>query len=222
MTTALDIISGALRKIGAYQAGDSIDVDDANDALVVLNDLMDSWSNEHLAIFNNVESTFTLQAGVQSYTIGNPSGGTFLGTTLNNSPTISGVTVPANIKAGGSVTGPNIPAGAKVLSFNSGAGTVTLTANATATNAILTPFSYTVPGDVPITRPLRITNAYTRLATSGYSSLDYPCEEISGDQYTSIGLKNQPGPWPKVFYYNTDFPYATIYFWPVPTMNGVF
>jgi hypothetical protein len=84
----------------------------------------------------------------------------------------------------------------------------------------LTPgkLSYTVGsgGDINIQRPLRITQAYTRL-TGTNGSIDFPCELVETNQYTSIGYKNQPGPWPKMAYYNASFPLATLYFWPVPS-----
>lgn len=147
MTTALDIITGALRRINAYAPGETLSAQDANDALTLLNDLLDTWSTEHLTVFNNNEFTFTLQPGKYSYTIG---------------------------------TG----------------------------------------GDVNTPRPLRITNVYTRITASGSTGIDYPCQVISGDEYTSIGLKAQPGPWPKVVYYNENFPLGNLLFWPAPNTAG--
>lgn len=148
MTTALDIIKGALRKIGQYAPGETLDNDDSADALEQFNGMLDLWSNQHLAVYNNVETVLTLTTGKQSYTVG--------------------------------------------------AG-----------------------GDINITRPLRITNAYTRL-TQGSSSVDYPCREVAFDQYAAIGLKSQPGPWPKAMYFNTSYPLATLYFWPVPSAGYEF
>ena len=141
--TALDLNTGALRKTGQYAPGEAISSADANDALDVLNGLLDIWSNQSLSVFNNNENVITLVPGKQMYTVG---------------------------------TG----------------------------------------GDIPIQRPLRITAAYTRMTTSG-STVDFPCEVKDTNEYTSIGLKSQPGPWPKWLYYNTSFPLSQIYFWPVPT-----
>lgn len=146
MSTALDIIQGALRKIGQFAPGETLPASDANDALDTLNGLLDLLSNEHLFIYNNVENVLTLTPGKQTYTVG--TGGEF-----------------------------NIP------------------------------------------RPLRLSNIYTRV-TSGASSLDYPCQEVSGDKYAKIGLKSQPGPWPKMLYYDTGFPLATMYLWPVPSQGA--
>ena len=83
--------------------------------------------------------------------------------------------------------------------------------------------SYTVGsgGDISIQRPLRITQAYTRVTSSG-GSVDFQCDIKETSAYTSIGLKSQPGPWPKILYYNTSFPLAQLYMWPVPTAGYEF
>lgn len=141
--TALDLITGALRKTGQYAAGEPISADDLNAALDSLNGLLDMWSNESLAIYNNNENTVILTAGKNVYTVG-------------------------------------------------------------------------VGGEINIQRPLRITQAYSRLTTSG-SPVDFPCDMVDTDGYTSIGLKKQPGPWAKRAYYNANFPLAQLFLWPVPT-----
>lgn len=148
MTTALDIIQGALRKIGVYTVGETLAAEDASTGMDQLNALLDIWSNEHLAVYNNVENVLTLQAGKATYAVG---------------------------------TG----------------------------------------GDFNIQRPLRITAAYTRLTPTG-SSVDYPCTEVDFGRYANIGLKSQPGPWPKVMYYDSSYPQANLTFWPVPSQNAEF
>lgn len=148
MTTANDIIAGALRKIGQYTVGETLKSEDASTGLEQLNAMLDLWSNEHLAVFNNVENVLTLTPGKANYTIG-----------------------PG--------------------------------------------------GDFNVQRPLRITGAYTRLSPTG-SSVDYPCTEVSFEKYAGLGLKSQPGPWPKVMYYNTGYPLSTIQLWPVPSQGAEF
>lgn len=146
-STFLDIFKGALLAINSYAPGETPGASIVNVCRDACNDLLETWSNEHLTVFNNVENIFPLQAGKASYTIG--------------------------------------------------AG-----------------------GDFNIQRPLRITSAYTRLTTGGYGSVDYPCTPVSDVVYTAIGLKGQPGPWPKLVYMNAEFPLARLLFWPVPTGNG--
>ena len=78
MTTALDLITDALCSIGVYAAGETISDADAEQALTVLNDMLDSWSNQSLACYTIQEQAFSLVAGVSAYTIG--PGGTWNGT----------------------------------------------------------------------------------------------------------------------------------------------
>ena len=75
MTTAQDIIQDALERIKVYAPGETISDADAERALTRLNDMLDSWSNESLACFANVEQSSALTIGKNSYTIG--SGGDF-------------------------------------------------------------------------------------------------------------------------------------------------
>lgn len=70
MTTALDMISAALKKLGVFASGETIDAASAADSLKALNDMLDSWSNEALACFAIQEQSVTLVAGKSSYTIG--------------------------------------------------------------------------------------------------------------------------------------------------------
>ncbi len=70
MTTAQDIIQDALEMIGVYSPGDAISSADASRALTVLNDMLDSWSNESLSCYNILEQSGTFVPGQSAYTIG--------------------------------------------------------------------------------------------------------------------------------------------------------
>lgn len=70
MTTANDIISGALRKITSLSPGEAIPGAEASDALTVLNDMIGSWSSESFMPPFKTKQTFTLTQSKQSYTIG--------------------------------------------------------------------------------------------------------------------------------------------------------
>jgi hypothetical protein len=218
-TTAQDLILGALRRINVYAPGETLGASEAADGLTLLNELLDSWSSEHLLVFASDENIFTLTSNQVRYTIGNYSGGTFSGVVTNGSPTITGVSVPANMVARGDLTGTGIPANTTILSFNAGAGTITMSANATASPGAQQ-ITYTIPGDLKMVRPTRINSAFTRMTASGNSSLDYTMSPITQDQYASIGLKNLPGPWAKYFSYNETFPLGTLYLYPNPQTGG--
>lgn len=147
-TTCLDLITGALRNIGALEAGETPTAQDSTDAQQVLNDLLESWSVDHLFIFSQNENILTFVPNQYQYTIG--TGGNF-----------------------------NIP------------------------------------------RPLRITNAFTRITAFGSTGLDYPIAIVHRDKYTNIGLKSVNGPWPTLLYYDPSFPLGNLYFYPNPSQAGV-
>lgn len=144
--TALDLITGALRKIGQYAPGEPLDSQDANDALDCLNGMLDLWTNQKLSVYDQIETVVALASGQASYSIG---------------------------------TG----------------------------------------GDFNIERPYRIAAAYSRV-TASTNTVDFPCQIVTLEKYANIGIKSQPGPWPKIIYYNSGWPTGELIFWPVP-QSGV-
>lgn len=73
-TSALDIITGAAKLLGVIFKSEPLDSDEANDGLVLLNDMLDSWSNDSLTTSAYTLESFSL-TGAASYTIG--ASGTF-------------------------------------------------------------------------------------------------------------------------------------------------
>ena len=70
MTTARDLISASLRKIGVLAKGETMLSEDANDGLISLNGLLSSWSVERLLVNSLTQESFALTIGTASYTIG--------------------------------------------------------------------------------------------------------------------------------------------------------
>lgn len=217
-TTANDIILGALRFVNQYAPGESLDSADATDALETLNELLESLSTDQASIYASNENILTFTANQYRYTIGNYDAGQFAGTVTSGSPTITGVTVPSDMVANGDLTGAGIPDGTTIVSFDSGANTVTMSANATASPGAQQ-ISYTIPGDFKIPRPLRVTESFTRINTSG-SALDYPIQIVSQERYIEIGFKAISAPWPILAWYNPTYPLGTIYFYQNPSGGG--
>ncbi len=73
MASAGDLITGALRLIGQLAEGEVASFDTTNDALVAMNQMLDSWSTERLSVFSTQDQVFTWPSGVVSRTLG-PSG----------------------------------------------------------------------------------------------------------------------------------------------------
>jgi hypothetical protein len=232
VTTALNLIQGALRRINSYQSGEQIAAPDEADCLDTLNDLLDSLSIDKQYVFGSNENILTWTAQKRLYSVGNPimtllGSGPFTGTLTSGSPTITAITnMPANLVAGAAaayVCGSGsiltdvqglIPALTTVLAI--GSTTVTMSANATANSNGADTFSYTVPGDFPIPRPLRITHGFTR-----FNALDFTLDvAYTESQYTELLYKAQPGPWPTVAWYNNQFPYGLLNAYQTPGNNA--
>lgn len=71
---AIDLITTAMRKIGVLAVGETPTAAEANDGLQALNDVLETWSLESLAVYNQNVQTFNTVVGTATYTIG--SGGT--------------------------------------------------------------------------------------------------------------------------------------------------
>jgi hypothetical protein len=74
MTTAVDLITLALKDIGALGIGQSISADDTADALATLNMMLGQWQGERLSVYHLVDTAIP-STGAQSYTVG--TGGNF-------------------------------------------------------------------------------------------------------------------------------------------------
>lgn len=254
MTTALDIIKGALRRINSYQPGDQLSSFDESDCLETLNDLLDSWSIDKLQVFGSNENILQWIVGQNQYKIGNPTCTSLgeppmSGTITSGSFNVLGVNIPADVVAGTSANQVGagstltdsqnlIPSGTYVVAvgmaymMNTDGTIVTnpdgtpvtiasptaliMSQAATGSSQGLDVITYTIPGDFPIPRPLRITNGFTRINT-----LDFTIEVTqSQDRFLEILYKAQPGPWPTVAWYNNQMPYGILNVYQTPGQGG--
>jgi hypothetical protein len=219
MATALSLITGALLNINSYSPGETLQPADAQVGLNALNDLLDSLSNDEAFVYTQQETIYSWIAGQFQYSVGNPvSVNTFTGTVTGGSPNITGVTsFPPDLTLNGTVTdfGAAFPAGTTIVNF---VGTTVTLSSA----ALFTPagnpdvFNYTVPGNIPIPRPLRFRSGFTRANSSGSANQDYTFTFTDLDNYKRYLLKNVLGPWPYVASYQPTFPYGTLYVYPAP------
>jgi hypothetical protein len=224
MTQPIDIISRALKDIGALEAGEVPDAFQAQDAFDMLNDLIDQWSNESMMVSYKTEIIFPITSGQTQYTIG-PSGqigavfaGSIAGTTLTVTSISSGA-----IALGQTLSGTGISAGTTIVGFGSGAGgnvnetgTYTVNINQTVTSTTINSYYQ---------RPLSINSAFVRINTSSNSQpivnggLDYPVAILNVEDYEMIGLKTLSGPWPKALYYQPTETLGNIFVWPNPSQG---
>ena len=78
MASAADLINGSLRLIGQLAEGEVPSNETSQDALAAMNQMLDSWSTERLAVYATQDQVFTWPATAISRTLG-PTGN-FVGT----------------------------------------------------------------------------------------------------------------------------------------------
>ena len=228
MTMPIDIITRAMRDIGALAAGETPTPDEAQDAFDTLNDLIDQWSNENMMVFNVTEIIFPVIAGQVQYTIGpNPStqnfiGASFTGSISGNILTVTGINSGA-IAQGQTLSGTGITAGTKITQFLTGAGgnvnevgTYLLNINQSVASTTITAYYQ---------KPLNIDSAFVRINTTSNGQpilnggLDYPVSVLALQDYEMIGLKTLNGPWPKAIYFNPGEDSGNLFVWPNPAQG---
>lgn len=226
MTTPYDIITRAMKDIGALAAGENPTADEAQDGLDMLNDMIAQWSNENMMVFYRTEIVFPCVQNQIQYTIG-PNGN--VGAAFTGSISLTTLIVPANAVTSGAITigmtltGSGITPGTTIVSFGTGAGgnvneggTYTVSISQTVASTAITAY---------YERPLTIESAFVRVTTTSNGvpiyggGLDYPITILSLEEYESIGLKSLNGPWPKALYYQPSELLGTIYLWPNPAQG---
>jgi len=222
--TPIQIISRALKDIGALEAGESPSADAAQDAFDMLNDLVGQWSNENMMTYYMSEMIFPVVANQIQYTIG-PTGqvgaditGSIAGTVL----TVTGLTSGA-ICVGQKLSGTGITTGTIIVDFITGAG-----GNVNQLGTYTVSISQTVASTsirAYYERPLSISSGFVRVSTTSSGvpiyggGLDYPLAILGLEEYEMIGLKSLNGPWPKAIYYQPAEQLATIFVWPSPAQG---
>lgn len=226
MTKPIDIITRAMKDIGAVAAGEVPTADEAQDGLDLLNDMLAQWSNENMMVFYKTEIVFQTVQNTVQYTLG-PGGS--VGATLTGSISGNTLTVPPNgvtygaITMGMTLSGGGILPGTTIVGFGTGAGgnvneggTYTVSKSQSVASTTINAY---------YERPLTIESAFVRVATmQGGSSvaggyLDYPVAILSLEEYESLGIKQLNGPWAKMIYYMPAETLGTLYVFPNPAQG---
>lgn len=224
MTAPIDIISRALKDIGALEAGETPTPEAAQDAFEMLNDLIDQWSNEDMMTFYKTEIIFPVVNGQTQYTIGpgGQVGAVFTGSISGTTLTVTAITSGA-IAIGQTLSGTGITSGTKILAFQTGAGGNVNEAGTYTLNISQTVASSTI--NAYYQRPLVINSAFVRINTNSNGQpinnggLDYPVSILNVEEYEMIGLKTLNGPWPKALYYQPTELLGNLFVWPNPAQG---
>ena len=228
MTKPIDIISRALKDIGALEGGETPTPDAAQDAFDMMNDLVDQWSNENMMVFNVTEIIFPVIPGQVQYSLGpypqttNFIGASFQGSISGDILTVTTVNSGA-VAQGQLLSGGGIIAGTRITLEITGAGGNVLEAGT---------YRVSIPQNVATTtitanyqKPLNIDSAFVRVNTTSNGQpiqdggLDYPVSVLTLQDYQMIGLKTLNGPWPKAVYYNPNEESANLFVWPNPSQG---
>ena len=226
MTAPIDIISRALKDIGALEAGETPTPEAAQDAFDMLNDLVDQWSNEEMMVYYKNEIVFPIVPGQTQYTIGpgGQIGAIITGSITNNILTVTGISSGA-INVGQTLAGIGITSGTKIVAMLTGAGN---NVNEAGTYQLNTTYSTPITSEtinLYYQRPLSIDSAFVRINTNSNGvpivngGLDYPIAVLAVEEYEMIGLKTLNGPWPKALYYQPSETLGNIYVWPNPSQG---
>ena len=224
MSQPIDIISRALKDIGALEAGETPTPEAAQDAFDMLNDMIDQWSNEDMMVFYKTEIIFPITPGQTQYTIG-PTGNinsSFTGSISGNILTVTGIN-SGGINLGQYLSGTGITPGTQIVGFLTGAGNNVNEVGTYTVNLNQTVSSTTITGYYQ--RPLAIDSAFVRINTNSNGipivngGLDYPVGVLNLEEYEMIGLKTLNGPWPKALYYQPTEILGNLYVWPNPSQG---
>ena len=226
MTAPIDIISRALKDIGALEAGETPTPEAAQDAFDMLNDLVDQWSNEEMMVYYKNEIVFPIVPGQTQYTIGpgGQIGAIITGSITNNILTVTGISSGA-INVGQTLAGIGITSGTKIVAMLTGAGN---NVNEAGTYQLNTTYSTPITSEtinLYYQRPLSIDSAFVRINTNSNGvpivngGLDYPIAVLAVEEYEMIGLKTLNGPWPKALYYQPSETLGNLYVWPNPSQG---
>jgi hypothetical protein len=224
MAQPIDIISGALKDIGALAAGETPTADSVQDAFSMLNDMVDQWSNESMMVSYKTEIIFPITPGQIQYTIGpgGTIGANFTGSISGNVLTVTGITQGA-LALGQTLSGTGIANGTTITAFGTGAGG-NVNDNGTYTVSISQTVASTAI-NAYYQRPLAIQSSFVRINTNSNGTpivnggLDYPVAVLNLENYEMIGLKTLSGPWPKAMYYQPSDPLGNIFVWPNPSQG---
>lgn len=228
MTKPIDIISRALKDIGALEAGETPTPEAAQDAFEMMNDLIDQWSNENMMVFNVTEIIFPVIQGQVQYSLGpypettNFIGASFEGSIAGDILTVTTVNSGA-VAQGQNLSGGGIVAGTRIIREITGGGGNVIQAGTYKVNIPQTVAATTITANYQ--KPLSIDSAFVRINTTSNGQpinsggLDYPISVLALQDYQMIGLKTLNGPWPKAIYYNPNEESGNLFVWPSPSQG---
>ena len=193
MTKPIDIVSRALKDIGALEAGEVPTADAAQDAFDMFNDMLDQWSNESMMVFYKTEVIWPVVQGQTQYTIGpNPNAGqnyigsNFTGYVNNFTLTVTGITSGA-VALGQTLANTSITTGTKIVAFETGAGGNVNEAGTYTMNNSIAPLLVNAGSFV-----VGVTYVITVVGTTNFVAIGAPSNTV-GAIFTATGAGTGTG-----------------------------
>jgi len=215
MSTWSQIVNDALKLLGVYEHGASLDADHGADGLRAAQLLLETWSNERLSVFTMREITHSLTSGTGTYYIGR--GGDINETTGtaqaggNNTITLASGAVTDDDEFNDFVV---------VTTGGTGSGqhrtiidTVASTDVCTVSSNWDTNPDATTTYEIEARRPQRIHAAFTRDS----DNQDFPISVgLTNEEWSLICKKSLSTTYPNYLYYRESYPRGEINLYPAP------
>jgi len=234
----LDLITSTMKVLGVVSADDQPHENDTNDALMVLNMMMESWSLEGMTLYYHKNTLFNLITGQQNYYIGPASqlittsysgftagtiSATVNGTIFTQQYVTSIATTLAYLAA-------QIKTSSNILSATYSATgcnhfitivpreqPIVVTVNTAGVVGGLTAAVTAVAGiDFDCARPIRIDHCFVRDTINVAYPIDWPVEIVPNDKFQSLDIKALISAYPVYLNYTPLMPAGLIRLWPVP------
>jgi hypothetical protein len=226
--TVLDLIADSALTIGAVQLGEPLTANECTVGQNTLNRMIEAMSLSRANIFVERQDTYTLTSGQQTYTFGLDPNATVLTITGGTNAVSAVLTVPSHgIPVGGSnsvaISGflafsPWNAANASFLATYVSSTQVSIPLNSTSFGAITGTPVLSLGGTLSTVRPISIENqnlVLPSLGGVGSVAVFLPMQKLEYEEW-SLQRVLTISSISRRFYYDLQFPLATMYFYPIP------
>ena len=226
--TVLDLISDSALTIGSVQLGEPLTANECTVGQNTLNRMIEAMSLSRANIFVERQDTYTLTSGQQTYTFGlDPNAAVLTITAASNATaavfTVPGHGIPVGCSNSVSISGfPSFqPWGAANGSFLAkyvSATQISIPLDSTSFGAIAGTPVLSLGGTLSTVRPISIENqnlVLPSLGGVGSVAVFLPVRKLEYEEWAMQRVQ-QVVSIPGRFYYDLQFPLATMYFYPIP------
>jgi hypothetical protein len=223
MTTAAGLVRDAFEKIGVYAPGETVNDADGQRALIVLNDMLSSWAQEYLFVYELVQTIIPTQVNQIAYPIGTTAGASINAPRPPRLQTGPGAaTSQAQITTG--VTSETAPLNYPILEFGGGVPGLSIgNSIMDLTNPAAIPMGTTITalGATTVTMSVGAVGQGVQTGdTIAFGTAPQPVNVVSGIEWASIVSTNLASGTPTALYYDPQYPLGVLNVAPIPDAIG--